>query len=93
MSDNESIFDMNSQYDDCQKLPQRIEILDKQFETYQTYCDYLTNNALTVRREINNNERIVIDLYNEEGSEDESSFYSDSDSDSGSSCETDDESD
>ena len=92
MSDNESLIDMNSQYDDCQKLAQRIETLNKQFESYQAYCDYVTSNAITVQGIIPSNEEISIDLFSQDG-EDESDFYSYSDSDDDSSGETDDESD
>ena len=92
MSEDESFIDMSGQYDECQKLPQRIEALNIQFESYQDYCDYLTDDALTVQRIISSDEDIISsDLYPQE--DDESDFYSDSDSDSNPSGETDDESD
>ncbi len=92
MSEDENFIDMSAQYDECQKLPQRIIALNIQFESYHDYCDYLTNNALTEQRRIRSDEDISSsDLFPQE--DDESDFYSESESNSNPSGETEDESD
>ena len=71
----ESQIDM---YEDCQKLQQSIESINKEFKSYKEFCNYVQNNAYTIERENSDHEINIFDVYSESSNGSVFNYESDS---------------
>ena len=71
----ESQIDM---YEDCQKLQQSIESINKEFKSYKEFCNYVQNNAYTIEGEDSVHEINIFDVYSESSNGSVFSYESDS---------------